>query len=65
MSGLTNGSNAELSKNEFNSGSSYSIHSKQASQSYNDLNRVQTGKTKQLYASDYSNRLPSIIFSGR
>jgi len=64
MSGLASGSNADLSKNEFNSGSLYSIHSKQASQSFNDLSRVQSGKVRQTYASDYSNRLPSIVFSG-
>ena len=65
MSGLASGSNADLSKNEFNSGSSYSIHSKQASQSFNDLSRSQSGKARQTYASDYSKRLPSIVFSGK
>ena len=51
------GSNNDLTKNEFNSGSSFSIHSKAASISQQDLKRP-------IYASDISNRLPNIVFTG-
>ena len=51
------GSNNDLTKNEFNSGSSFSIHSKAASISQQDLKRP-------IYASDISNRLPNIVCFG-
>ena len=61
-----NGSQTDLGRgNEFNSGSSYSIHSRVASQSYNDLSKsVNQNAPVKTYASDISNRLPGIVFSG-
>ena len=67
MSGSITGSNNDFSRNDFNSGSAYSFHSKAASQSFNDLTRRSSAAAaapKKTYASDIANRLPNIVFSG-
>lgn len=68
---MNSGSQIDLARgNEFKSGSSYSLYSNAASKSYNDLSRQPRQSQHQqapqkTYASDISNRLPGIVFSGK
>lgn len=65
MSGSLTGSNADFSRNHYISESpAHSLFSNAASQSLNDLSGNSRTTPRKTYASDISNRLPSIVFSG-